>query len=362
MSRPRIRTLKPEFFQDRELRACDLAARYLAVGLITRSDDRGRQRRELIPIQAHVYPDGDVPAKQLDGLLRALAWFVWEYAVGDLAYLWIPTFWRHQVISKPTESEHPAHARDAYASLPIQEALAEWRSRKDSLVLEDAGSSPGVLPDGSDPLTRVPFRSCSEEALEDQQDLDARDPILAAQQRLKSAAVVAVFDAWREATGHAGALLDDKRRRIIAAAIKRHGADDCLLAVKGWRHFAHNRGENDRHEPFNGLHICLGDTDHVEKFARAEAAGGAPSARPKAVASPKALAAQAAIERLCAEMPDWDAQAVALTYGLMRMRRLEITADSLRAYRAAGETDEHESPASSPDGVSQPQTETEEAA
>lgn len=88
-----------------------------------------------------------------------------------------------------------------------------------------------------------------------------------AQDRLQRGAVQQVFDAWIAATGKTAATkLDDKRRRIITRALKSHGLDDCLDAVRGWRHSPHHRGENDTGTVYNDLELLLRDAARIEKF------------------------------------------------------------------------------------------------
>ena len=139
------------------------------------------------------------------------------------------------------------------------DSVTSMSQRDDAVTLAGAGSAG--------------LRYRSKEALEDEQEDDARDPIVAAQVARKALSVQSVFDAWKQATSRHGAKLDDKRRRIIVAAIKRNGIDDCLLAVVGWRHFAHNRGETNG-TAYNDLELLLRDTAHVERFAEAERNGG----------------------------------------------------------------------------------------
>ena len=77
-----------------------------------------------------------------------------------------------------------------------------------------------------------------------------------------------VFDAWVAATGkHPNRTrLDEKRRRIIANALKAHPVEDVLDAVVGWRHDPFYCGENDRGRAFNDLGLLLRDAEHVERF------------------------------------------------------------------------------------------------
>jgi hypothetical protein len=70
-----------------------------------------------------------------------------------------------------------------------------------------------------------------------------------------------VFEAWQQATGKTRAKLDDKRRRVIARALKAFPLDDVLDAVRGWQHDPWT--ERPR---YNDLGQLLRDADHIEKF------------------------------------------------------------------------------------------------
>lgn len=92
-------------------------------------------------------------------------------------------------------------------------------------------------------------------------------------------AVSTIFDAWCLATDRPGARLTGKtgakRRRVIEAALADYSAADLLLAVYGWRHFPHNRGENERQTVYNDIELLLRDAAHIERFRDAERAARA---------------------------------------------------------------------------------------
>ena len=56
------------------------------------------------------------------------------------------------------------------------------------------------------------------------------------------------------------------RRALITRRLRDWPLDDLLDAVQGWRHFPHNRGENDRNQPFCDIELVLRDTAHIERF------------------------------------------------------------------------------------------------
>lgn len=110
MSRPRIRSIKPEVWKDEAVGEVSREARLLFIGLITMVDDAGRMRAAPAAIIGHVYPlDEDVtPAKVrrwLDELVTA--GLVMAYENKGREYLWL-TGWRdNQKINRATASKLP---------------------------------------------------------------------------------------------------------------------------------------------------------------------------------------------------------------------------------------------------------------
>jgi hypothetical protein len=126
--RPRIRTIKPEFFKDEKVRSLPVGARYVAIGLVSAADDRGRLQFVVAGIRGHVFPDGDVSEKQVAKALSEIVatGFARDYEAGAWSYLWLPKFWKHQRINRPSESDIPAHPDDPYAHLSVRDALAAY--------------------------------------------------------------------------------------------------------------------------------------------------------------------------------------------------------------------------------------------
>lgn len=127
---PRIRTIKPEFFEDEKINQIKVGARYTAIGLMSMADDRGRLKCMLPAVRTFVFPAGDISERQFAVALDEVLGigFAWRYEVDPWAYLWLPRFWRHQRINRPSESSLPPHPRDPYGGLPISEAMAQCKA------------------------------------------------------------------------------------------------------------------------------------------------------------------------------------------------------------------------------------------
>ncbi len=93
-------------------------------------------------------------------------------------------------------------------------------------------------------------------------------PDLPAQPKLSSE-VRRVFDHWRATLGHDRAVLDDKRRRKIEAAIKSHGVETAIAAIDGCASSDWHMGRDPKSDGkrFDDLTLILRDAEKIEKFA-----------------------------------------------------------------------------------------------
>lgn len=130
----RIRSLKPEFWQDEALARCSVQARFLFVGLISHADDEGRQRGSPRLILANVLPyDEDVGTADVGGWIDELAGqrLIITYEFEGQRYIAIRSWDKHQRVDHPKRSALPpppceipanGHIPEARGNLP--EALA----------------------------------------------------------------------------------------------------------------------------------------------------------------------------------------------------------------------------------------------
>lgn len=108
--RPRIRTIKPEIWQDEKIGDLSHGARLLFVGLITMADDEGRLRELPSAILGHVFPYDTVTSAKLARWLAEItaSGMVTRYEVGDKRYIAFSHWSKHQKIDRPNSSELPA--------------------------------------------------------------------------------------------------------------------------------------------------------------------------------------------------------------------------------------------------------------
>lgn len=103
----RIRTLKPDFWQDEDLAEVSESALILAAGLLNHADDEGYFRAATGLVKAAVFPLRE-PSLSIQGGLTELSNIgyleLFEGADGK-KYGFIPGFIRHQKVSRPTPSK-----------------------------------------------------------------------------------------------------------------------------------------------------------------------------------------------------------------------------------------------------------------
>ncbi len=104
----RIRTIKPEFWDDEVLASLPLGTRLLYIGLWNHADDEGRMRANPAFVRSKVFPyNADLDVGQMLTELAATG-HVTLYQVDGQAYLHICNLTRHQRIDKPSPSALPA--------------------------------------------------------------------------------------------------------------------------------------------------------------------------------------------------------------------------------------------------------------
>lgn len=95
----RIRTLKPEFFQDEKLAELSPYSRLLAVAILQLCDVSGRMRWIPMQVHAHAFPfEPDVDIEALAEDLESIEYLI-RYEINGRLYAEIPGFIRHQRVT-----------------------------------------------------------------------------------------------------------------------------------------------------------------------------------------------------------------------------------------------------------------------
>jgi hypothetical protein len=108
-TRPRIRSLKPEIWQDEKIGRLSRDARLLFIGLITMADDDGRFRALPAIILGHAFPYDQDAHRRLTSWMDELISqeLVVIYAHEGMPYGSIPNWSAHQRINRKTDSVLP---------------------------------------------------------------------------------------------------------------------------------------------------------------------------------------------------------------------------------------------------------------
>lgn len=118
-TRPRIRSVKPEAWQDERLGNVSRDARLLFIVLVTLADDCGRFRNLPALILGHGFPyDADAPRK-LGSWMDELAGIglVHIYTDGATSYGWLPGWEKHQRINRPNPSLLPEPSLNGHGAV-----------------------------------------------------------------------------------------------------------------------------------------------------------------------------------------------------------------------------------------------------
>lgn len=272
----RIRTLKPELWQDEAFGVLSHEAQLVFIGLITQADDEGRLTGNPARLRAMLFPyRAEMPAEHVDGLLDELddAGLIVRYDDEEgRKYVFLRSWTIHQRISHPKPSPLPP---------PPQR-------RKKCSVAAPSGTI------RNPPSSSRSFRPDREEE-EEKENSTGDEQVVAGRVGKLLDPVTRVFEAWVEAAGkrRASTKLTPKRRRKIQAGLRDYPIDDLLDAVRGWRHSPHHCGHNETGTVYNDLSTILRDGEQIEKFRDLERGQRKPidPAGPSARDSGDALAA-----------------------------------------------------------------------
>lgn len=75
-----------------------------------------------------------------------------------------------------------------------------------------------------------------------------------------------VFAYWKEIHGHPKARLDDKRKRLLAHALKEYPPEDLKRAIDGCKLSPHHQGKNDKGTVYDDIELICRDSKHIEQF------------------------------------------------------------------------------------------------
>lgn len=125
----RIRTIKPEFWDDEKVGTLSFMERLLFIGMWTFADDEGIIKANASYLKSHIFPyDESLKTEAIEKSLQRFESLnmVYRYSINSQAYAWIVKFRVYQRIDKPQKSTNPSpstqngkyasavHSRDGY--------------------------------------------------------------------------------------------------------------------------------------------------------------------------------------------------------------------------------------------------------
>lgn len=259
----RIRSIKPEVWTDPDVVACSPLARLLWIGSWNHADDYGVLKDDPARLKLQILPaDQCDPLELVDELVRKNL-LLRRVAPDGTRVLVIRTFCVHQKIDSRATGRwgHPDEfTTPTETPGPQPSPTSPNHSRQSPTDPADSRPSPTIRTE------RSGVEGKGENAMSNSPAPLALVAVPASPPATSRPDVHVVFDAWRESTSKLKAKLDPKRRRRIELALRDYPLEDVIDAVRGWRHSAFHRGQNDRSKPYNELDLLLRDAAHIEQF------------------------------------------------------------------------------------------------
>jgi hypothetical protein len=243
----RIRSVRPEFCTSLAIAELSLKTQLHFVRLWTHCDDEGRAVDDPRLIKGACWPLEDgVSFKDIKSMQDELAekGRIVRYEVAGRPYFEVVNWHEHQKPNRPVPSKLPE--RDPSDCTSHEASVTTHVQHSEDSVSTHEHLTPVVVVGEGDGVVGG--------------EVDRTSP---------DGSVRSVFDEWVSVTGRTPrTILDDKRRRIIERAIKSHGIDTVLDAVRGWQNSAFHRGQNDTGTVYDDLGLILRDAGKIEGFAR----------------------------------------------------------------------------------------------
>lgn len=135
----RIRSIKPDFWNNERVLECSPIARLMFIGMWNFADDTGRMKFSPKTIKAQIFPLDDISVADVAGMIDELSsnGLIQIYYVDTVGYLYI-LGWAHQKIDRPQKSKCPSppeyspnDRRQVATDLRGSEGIGEDKEKKD---------------------------------------------------------------------------------------------------------------------------------------------------------------------------------------------------------------------------------------
>lgn len=268
----RIRTVKPELFKHEDLfdleQKSGLPIRIAFVGLFTCCDRDGRFKWRPRALKLDIIPYDECDfSRVLDALVTR--GFVVRYTSDGDEFGYIPTFLKHQVINnKESKSILPVPDESLYLSMTSTRESRVSHAMVTPLF-KDQGEGKGKEGKGREKEGE------GKEIYVEQKPLDPAGTI---------------FAYWQKLMNSPKSVMDDKRKSLIAKALKLYDPATVCKAIRGCSKTPHNMGQNDRNTKFNSLNLILRDADRIDYFCALDDTTARPSAESTADMNARVMA------------------------------------------------------------------------
>jgi hypothetical protein len=272
----RARNIKPGFFKNDLLVELDFATRLCFPGLWTIADRAGRLEDRPKKIKMEIFPADNV---DIDGMLAALTatGFLIRYEVEGARYIQIVNWDKHQnphhtekgsVIPPVPNGYQPPVTPDVNGEPTVKEARAEEpltvkRVHEGPLITVDSPSENG----GN--LADSLIHRFTDSLIPDSPNPEQTDLSLSTTSSPKNDDPVSeIFAYWQKRMDSPRSALDDKRRKIIKAALKNYSPADLCRAIRGCSLTPHNMGTSaeGNGQKYNGIALIFRSSDQIDRF------------------------------------------------------------------------------------------------
>lgn len=150
-SMARIRTIKPEFWDDEKLASIQRDARLLFIGLWNFADDYGVVKGHPVWLKNRIFPYDDIKQSTFNEWLAALARIrvIVPFSSGGEQYYYIRNFRTHQKINRPSDTRNPEPPEEIIQA--VESGTYEPSSNTHAGLTEPSLSPHGLLTEDSPP-------------------------------------------------------------------------------------------------------------------------------------------------------------------------------------------------------------------
>lgn len=259
----RIRSLKPDFFQDRTIAALGPVPALIYEALWCLADDTGVAPADADRVKGELFFAWEsitleAVAEALDALERAGR--ISRYVVDQDAYAEIPTFLKHQVINRPSSKQYPRRGLREPSVSPPRADIEPSSGEVEVEVELGSGAGKGKA--------LVELRSTQTPATS---GVELRTQERVTRERALAAGAEVVFAYWKARLGKNGrTVLDRKRESRIVARLRENGGDvaELLYAIDGALRDDYLMGRDPKApRAYDGVETIFRDRAQVERLA-----------------------------------------------------------------------------------------------